>query len=337
MDRREIVTRAIEFKSPPRLPFWQSIVDDVPNDICDCWEMDRQKNGWFFDPNSWPNRHKVFDDWGCGWEGSDVENMGQVKYHPLADWAKFDSYLPPNPRDPFYFERLEDTINDAGDRYVVVTSHFNLFERLDMLHGFGKTLEDLHLEPEKCEKVLDMILEWKLEHWDELHKRFGDRVNGLFVTDDWGTQQSTLISVDMFRNFFAPRYRKMLDAVHGNGWHLMFHSCGKINDFLPQFIELGVDVMNIQQPQLYGIQTVGKMAAGKICFLTTSDIQKTLPSGDLDQMRSEIGQLVEHWSKPQGGFIVFNYGMGEAIGVPEDITEEMFREFGRQKDHWASA
>ena len=36
------------------------------------------------------------------------------------------------------------------------------------------------------------------------------------------------------------------------------------------------------------------------------------------------------------GFIVFNYGMGEAIGVTEDITEEMFREFGRQKDYWAS-
>ena len=117
----------------------------------------------------------------------------------------------------------------------------------------------------------------------------------------------------------------------------MFHSCGKINDFLPLFIELGVDVMNIQQPQLYGIKTVGEMAAGRICFLTTSDIQKTLPAGDLDKMRSEIKELIENWSTPEGGFIVFNYGMGEAIGVSEDTTEEMFREFGRQKDYWESA
>ncbi len=337
MDRREIVTRAIEFKKPPRLPFWQSIVDDVPSDICDCWEMDRQKSGWFFDPNSWPDRHKAYDDWGCGWIASDVENMGQVKHHPLADWSKLDSYTPPNPRDPFYFERLDDTMKDAEDRYVVVTSHFNLFERLDMLHGFSETLEDLCLEPEKCEKVLDMVLEWKLEHWNELHRRFGDRVNGLFVTDDWGTQESTFISSDMFERFFAPRYRKMLQAVHDKGWHLMFHSCGRINDFLPIFIDMGVDVMNIQQPQLYGIKTMGEIAAGKICFLTTADIQKTLPGGNLDEIRSEIGELIENWSTPDGGFIVFNYGMGEAIGVSEEITEEMFREFDRQKGHWAGA
>jgi len=336
MDRREIVTRAIEFKKPPRLPFWQSIVDDVPSDICDCWEMDRQKSGWFFDPNSWPDRHKVYDDWGCGWIASDVENMGQVKHHPLADWSKLDSYSPPNPRDPFYFERLDDTMKHAEDRYVVVTSHFNLFERLDMLHGFAKTLEDLYLEPEKCEKVLDMVLEWKLEHWDELHRRFGDRVNGLFVTDDWGTQKSTLISRDMFERFFAPRYRKMLQAVHDSGWHLMFHSCGRINDFLPLFIDMGVDVMNIQQPQLYGIKTMGEIAAGKICFLTTADIQKTLPAGNLDEIRSEIAELIANWSTPDGGFIVFNYGMGEAIGVSEEITEAMFREFGRWKDYWES-
>ncbi len=41
MERCEIVKRAIEFRKPPRLPFWQSFIDDIPNDICDVWEMDR--------------------------------------------------------------------------------------------------------------------------------------------------------------------------------------------------------------------------------------------------------------------------------------------------------
>ncbi len=334
MERREIVMRAIEFRKPPRLPFWQAVVDDVPSDVCDCWEMDRQKNGWFFDPNSWPDRHRVMDDWGCGWEGSDAENMGQVKHHPLADWSKLDCYSPPNPRDPYYFERLEDEMAGASDRYVVVTSHFTLFERFDMLHGFSRTLEDLCLEPEKCEKLLDMILEWKLEHWDELHRRHGDRVGGLFVTDDWGTQESTLISCDMFERFFVPRYRRLVDAVHDKGWHLMFHSCGKINDFVPYFIGLGIDVVNMQQPRTYGIRELGERFAGKICFLTTADIQKTLPQGNLEEVREEIRELIEHWSTPDGGFIVFNYGMGEAIGVPQETTNEMFREFARQMDYW---
>jgi len=166
MESREIVRRAIEFDSPPRLPFFigsfwcdelNAGADEFPNDVCDSWEMDRQEAGWYFD-NAAP------DDWGCGWEATEVKNMGQVVSHPLEDWSKLDSYKPPNPRNPFYFKRVEEEIKDAGDRYVVITSHFNLNERLEMLHGFARTLEDYYLEPEKIHRTLDMILEYKIAH-----------------------------------------------------------------------------------------------------------------------------------------------------------------------------
>ena len=80
--------------------------------------------------------------------------MGQVVHHPLQDWAKLDSYRPPDPRDPFYFARIEEALAGAADRYAVVTCHFNLIERLHMLHGFAETLVDFQLEPVKIEKLL---------------------------------------------------------------------------------------------------------------------------------------------------------------------------------------
>jgi len=328
MQRREIVARAIEFRRPPRLPFWQDIVDDAPSDVCDCWEMDRGAKGWNFD-------NAVEDDWGCGWAVTETRNMGQVVHHPLADWAALNAYRPPNPRDPFYFERIDETLAEADDRYVAIACHFNLIERLHMLHGFTDTLADFHLEPEKIERVLDMILEFKLDMFDELHRRFGDRVHGLFCTDDWGTQQGTFISGRMFEDFFFERYRRMVDAVHGHGWHFMLHSCGKVNDFVPYFIDLGIDVLNLQQPQAYGIEELGRQFAGKVCFLTTADIQATVPGGDLDAIRAEVQQLVENWSTPEGGFIVFNYGFDEAIGTTREATAAMFEEFVRLMDRWS--
>jgi len=47
-----------------------------------------------------------------------------------------------------------------------------------------------------------------------------------------------------------------------------------------------------------------------------------------------VRELVANWSTPAGGFIVFNYGMGGAIGVPDAVTNEMFQEFGRLMHHW---
>ena len=138
----------------------------------------------------------------------------------------------------------------------------------------------------------------------------------------------------MFETFFQPRYQKLVDAAHSKGWHFMLHSCGKINEFVPHFIQLGIDVVNMGQPQTYGIRELGSRFAGKICFLSTADIQKTLPGGDLEKIRAEVRELVANWSIADGGFIVFNYGMGVAIGVSEATTREMFLEFGRQMRYW---
>ena len=327
MDSREIVRRAIEFQKPPRLPFFQHQVQGIPDDVCDCWEMDRARRGWFFD-------HCAEDDWGCGWAVTDQHNMGQVVSNPLADWDKLATYRPPDPRDPYYFERLEEEMSKAGDRYVVVTCHFTLMERLHMLRGFSNALLDLYLEPAKVERVLDMILEWKIALMDELHRRFGDRVNGLFMTDDWGSQHGPFISPTMFEVFFLHRYRQLVGAVHSRGWHAILHSCGRVNDLVPYFIEAGFDVLNLQQPRLYGIAEIGHRFAGRVCFLTTADIQATLPSGDAERVRAEVDELIRCWSTPEGGFIVFNYGDPRALGVQPEMTGVMFRAFAERMGYW---
>ena len=322
MQPREIVKRAIEFRTPPRLPFWQHEVPEAPDDVCDIWEMDRAEAGWFFD-------HCAPDDWGCIWARTEVKNMGQVVGHPLADWSAFDHYRPPDPRNPFYFERLEPLLDQAGDRYVAVTSHFNLIERFHMLRGFAAAMEDLYLQPQRAERLLDCILEFKLGLFEELHRRFGGRVDGLFLTDDWGTQRGPFVSPAVFDHFFAPRYRRMFDAIHGSGWHVILHSCGRINALVPRLIALGVDVLNMQQPRAYGLVEFGEEFRGRVCFLTTADIQSTLPRGNADEVREEVQLLVRHWSTPQGGLIVFNYGDAEALAVPPEMTRVMFDEFVR--------
>lgn len=337
MERREIVRRAIEFDTPPRLPFFlggawgarlAEVIGDFPNDVCDCWEMDRQSSGWFFDNDV------ELDDWGCRWQRSNLHNMGQVVGHPLEDWSRLSTYKPPDPRNPFYFERIEDGIREAADRYVMLTSHFNLVERLHMLHGFSRTLEDFYLEPENVHRVLDMILQFKIAHLAEAGRRFGDRVHGVFLTDDWGTQQNTFVSPDVFRAFFFERYRRLFASIHELGWHVILHTCGKVNDFVPLFIDVGADVLNMQQPRTYGIRDIGQRFAGKVCFLTTVDIQTTLPEGDPEAVRAEARELVENWSTPEGGFIVFNYGDSEGIGTSDDITEVMFRAFYDVREYW---
>ncbi len=333
MTPREIVRRAIEFDHPPRLPFWQHWNHKIPwapDDICNIWEMDRAEAGWFFD-------RPGMDDWGCQWGTTETKNIGQVVKYPLGDWSDLDRYRPPDPQNPFYYDRLGPMLDEAGDRYVVLTAHSLLFSRLHKLRGFSTTMEDFYLEPQRVHQALDMITEFKLRQCEELHRRFAGRVDALFMTDDWGTQQGTFVGQNILDEFFVPRYREIFDAMHDYGWHVILHSCGRINSFVPTFLELGVDVLNMQQTQCYGLTEFGEKFRGKVCFLATVDIQSTLPRGDEDEVREEARQLVRHWSTPEGGMIAFDYGDWKAVNVEPQAVEAMFDEFVKLQHYWRDA
>ena len=277
------------------------------------------------------------DDWGCGWATTAVKNIGQVSEYPLTEWSALERYRPPNPCNPFYYERLDPLLRAACDRYVCLTAHSLLFSRLHKLRGFTATMEDFYLEPERVHRVLDMIVDFKVRQCEELHRRFGDRIHSLFMTDDWGTQEGTFVSRKIFQEFFASRYKQIFDAIHGFGWHAILHSCGKVNQFVPLFLEAGADVLNLQQSRNYGLVEFGQQYRGKVCFLATVDIQSTLPRGIEAEVRQEARLLIENWGTAEGGFIAFDYGAWEAAGVRPEVPRVMFDEFARLMHYWQPA
>ena len=136
MTSREVVRRALEFRNPERLPFWQGVDPETPNDLHICFCLERNRTGRFLRCES------PMDDWGCQWERADSLTMGQVVGHPLADWSASHRWRPPNPVDPFYFEGLETAAEQAGDRYFGLAMGFNLTERHRALRGFENAMID---------------------------------------------------------------------------------------------------------------------------------------------------------------------------------------------------
>jgi uroporphyrinogen-III decarboxylase len=154
-------------------------------------------------------------------------------------------------------------------------------------------------------------------------------MHGFNFSEDWGTELDVHISPALWQRFFFPRYKKIFAAIHDCGWHVWMHSCGKINKFIPGLIEAGVDVLNMQQPRTNGIDEVGRLFAGRVCFETLCDIQKTLPRGNRAEVAAEAEHLLNAWGTPAGGFILGDYGDAAAIGADPTIKEFMFETFRR--------
>ena len=319
----EVVCRAIEFKRPDRLPlrFDALGLSDIHN------------VGWNQIGTGDNRLREALDEWGCLWVRSEVDNMGQVKGHPLADWNAWDSFSWPDPDNQAFYTGMEERFAGSAGKYVLTGIFMLLFERMHTLHGFENTLMDLYLERERIERLADRIVEFDLGIIENIARRFPGQIHGFSFTDDWGTQQNAFISLNLWNDFFRPRYQRLFEAIHAAGWHVWMHSCGKVNSLLEGFLEIGLNVINLQQPRALGIEEIGRQFRGRLCFESLCDIQKTLPFKGAAEISAEAHLLLEQWATPSGGFILSDYGDGQAIGVPLEKKQVMLNAF-LEADPW---
>ncbi|NLX58167.1 MAG: hypothetical protein GXY74_03655 [Phycisphaerae bacterium] len=316
---REIVRAALRFEGPERLPVRMACFgrDDT------VWfahvKADRTENG------------VQVDEWGCRWDRTNVANMGQPKGHPLADVSECDRLTVPDYGEDARFAHVPEALAlaEREGRYTQAGIFMILFERMHAAAGFENVMVGLLEDPESTGALADRIVEAQLRLVRGYQERFGRRLDSFGMTDDWGTQQAAFVSMDLWYEFFFPRYRRLFDAMHEGGQDVWVHSCGKVNEIIRGYIDAGVDAVNLQQPRALGIEEIGRRYRGRIAFESLADIQATLPGGRLDRIEADARALAEHWMTPQGGFVFSDYGDDRAIGADPGAKRAMYRAFSR--------
>ena len=276
-----------------------------------------------------------YDEWGCCWKSKDEtgSDMGQVTNVPIQELEDYDKFQCPDPHAEGRFDGLEEALDEAEKKglYVQLNSPQCIFERMHFLRGFDNTLMDCMLEPEKIEDLAKKLADYQIGIIEEAFRLGKGRIHCYDTTDDWGTQQNLMISPSIFREIFKPQYKRIFSKAHECGMDVRFHTDGKINDILNDFIEMGVNILNIHQPRLVGIDEVSAIAQGRICFEAAIDIQATLPTGNKALIEQEAKELIEKWATPKGGLIGVEYGYLKAIGTTKEsmlYALECFQKYG---------
>jgi len=325
--RQELVRRAIEFDHPWRMPTCSSPMGTSYTDDVVYVFPEFQGNKW------WLNQGGA-DEWGCEWKLSETTtDMGQVVGHPLQNLRDISRLPRPNGNDPIRYRHLNDQITQADDRYVVFCNGTCLFERAHMLRGFEQFLTDLYEDPDGVDALLDCVIQYQIESVAHLATHFAGRIHAYRVTDDWGTQDASIISPALFRRHFFPRYKALFDHVHEAGMHVWFHSCGRHEDILEQLIEAGVDVANLCQPRVFDIPEFGRRFAGRVAFEGTCDMQTTLVSNDPALIRREANDLLTHWTTESGGWLLARDFPLEPSGIKLEALTTMVQAF-LEGDPW---
>jgi uroporphyrinogen decarboxylase len=315
MSGSERTKAAIGFGNPDRVPIWFFNRDPMRGDILG-YDLSLSGDGC--------------NEWGYRFENLSDGTMGQVKDPILEDWGGLEGFSFPELRSEERLAGVDSFKSGAGGRYLLGSLGITGFTVYMFLRGFENSMIDFMVEREKAEVLLDRVFDFETEVI-EVASRAG--FDGVHFADDWGMQDGLTIDPSLWREIFKPRYRKQCERAHELGLQLWFHSCGNILSIVPDFHEIGVDVINISQPNVVDIPEVGRRLRGKQCFMVPISYQTVSIDGTPEEIRAEAQRLHNELGTAAGGFIgyVEEYG---CMGMSEENFQacgEAFRALGSHR------
>ena len=191
-----------------------------------------------------------------------------------------------------------------------------------LLRGYENFMMDMIANKPLVHHILEKQLEVYLPRVDKYIEAVGDYVQVIQVNDDLGSQNSLLVSPDMYREMIKPYHKKLWRFIkEKSGKPLLLHSCGSIYELIPDLIEIGIDALNPIQVSAENMDSKKlKKEFGKdiTSWGGGCDTQKVLGFASLEQIRDEVKRRVEDLASG-GGFVFCQVHNIQANVPPENI------------------
>ena len=309
MTSKEVIKQIANHQSTPRIGF--SFQSPYPNDIkhISGGKLVSHAN---LKPVSWGKHEHILslvpyfhgevstDSFGNIYGRLGGKTKGECIKGYLSDgWDNFDDSTFPT-LDYSYYETLDTQSLLQDDKYILASIPVCVFSNLRDCRLMENALMDVLLERENVERFLEKIVDIACETIENLA---GKGVDGIFLLDDWGTQDRTFISPNSFREVFYPAYKKICDKAHHYGMNTFMHSCGNIYDIIEYLISAGIDVFQFDQPELAGSVRLAREFGDRAAFWCPVDIQKIMPTGN-KELIEETALNMLNACKGAGGCLI---------------------------------
>jgi uroporphyrinogen decarboxylase len=256
------------------------------------------------------------DRWGIRWEGGlpagfewEPRIQAYAVEHPLADLSALTSYVFPDPDEPGMFGAMFDGMDHEAN-LVLAEVPYLLFERAYLLMGMEAFFVAAAEQPAAIAVLLRRIADYQIALIRRLIACGADAIR---ATDDYGGQQSGLMSPRMWRRLIKPELTRIISATKDAGAMFFLHSCGHIMDLVPDLIEVGVDVLDPIQAGANDHAQLKRLYGDKLTFMYGVNSQGALSQGTPDAVDADVRECIRVLA-PGGGYIL---GPDNSIAIPE--------------------
>jgi uroporphyrinogen decarboxylase len=272
------------------------------------------------------------DEWGnlsvLGYKYRTIDYVYPMRN--LSTIKELEEYPFPDFQQAYCHDHFEDEIKEYHAKDLAVTGSLwgTFWERSWHMRGMDRLFIDFYDNPDFANALLDKMLEIRTFQ----ASRYAEAgVDILHTGDDIGMQKTLLMSLTMWRTWIKPRLAAVIQAAKHIKPDLLveYHTDGFVEPFIPELIEIGVDVLNPVQPECMNPGEIKKKFGDQIAFSGTIGTQTTLPFGTPDEVRDLVKERIETVGVG-GGFILAPSHMVEPDVPWENLIAffEAAEEFG---------
>ncbi len=244
----------------------------------------------------------------------------------------------PDPTDPRWTAGVRERarlLNENTDCFVVarmVTSHGPYMTACN-LRGTEQYLVDMASNRDFAHALIDRVTDSIDGLLREYVAACGDYVDMIELPgDDYASNTNLIMSPRMFREYVKPALQRLVNTIksYRADIKVMLHSDGLIEKLLPDFIELGIDVVHPMEPVEAMDQAHIKREFGdRLAFLGTIDITHAMP-GSTGDVIEEVKQRIRQFA-PGGGYVLAPSNHLQADVPPANVVTlfDAARQFGR--------
>lgn len=283
-----------------------------PDDICAVFYTEP---GFDVSSNSNPEYRFGYKDYSVDGERHSIASMAVL----LPDWEELDQFLDhfPDPWEEGNFDVVMKAAASADGRYKLGCFWRLFHERFWSIRGMENLMYDYYDAMDEL-KILGNRL---MDFYKVIIDRFKDAgFDGIFTSDDLGTQAAPMMSPAVFEELYLPMYKEIISYTHEKGMHFWLHSCGNNTLLMDYLIEAGVDVFHPVQAGCMDYEETQAAFGDKITFLAGIDVQNLLPNGTPEQIKQEIRRMKRIFN-PEGKGMLLGMGNGILTDTPLENIE----------------
>ncbi|HIU76279.1 MAG TPA: hypothetical protein IAC62_10380 [Candidatus Pelethocola excrementipullorum] len=257
----------------------------------------------------------------------------QIVNAPLADYEMedLDKYPWPDPNDDAIYAGLRERakwLYENTDLAIVGYFGGSMFTLASQLRGMENWLVDMVADPEYAIALMNRLKEYFITLYSRCLDECGEYLSFIRTDyDDYGAQNSELISPTMFREMVKPiisdyytTIKKKFLEKNPNG-KLMKHTCGSVYNFIDDFVDMGIDMLDPIQTTAanMGIENLTKFK-GKIVFHEAIDTMHLMPQGTPEEVDEAVKKAIEQLAMENGS----GYLIGPGHHLQPDVPPENF-------------